>query len=207
LPCFIDNTTTELVAGLKASLKENIDLYSDVLGRNTVFEKTQMLNRLPPYLTVQFMRFFWKQANVSTGSKAGKAKILKSVMFSKIIDLYELCNDETREILNIGRNIESKMLKDDKTFRVENVQAVEGKEMIPTGRYQLVSLVTHQGRSSDSGHYIGWTHKIGDKWTKYDDDVISTVDVSEILDLKGGGDWPIAFICIYRRLEVPFTEI
>ena len=207
LPCYIDNSTTELVEGLKASLKENVELTSEFTGQNAFFEKTQKLNRLPPYLTLQFMRFFWKQANVSTNSKAGKAKILKSVMFSKIIDLYELCSDETKEVLNLGRGIETKMLKEDKDFRIESVTPIQGKEMIPTGRYQLIAILTHQGRSSESGHYIGWVNKTGDKWTKYDDDVISTVNVSDILELKGGGDWPMAYICIYKRLEVPFIEL
>lgn len=207
LPCYIDNNTTELVEGLKSSMKENIELNSELLGRNTFFEKSQKLARLPPYLTIQFMRFFWKQANVSTGSKAGKAKILKSVVFSKIIDLYDLCSDSTKEILNLGRNIETKMLKDDKNFRIENVTNPENKEMIPTGRYQLVAVVTHQGRSSESGHYIGWTHKKDDKWTKFDDDVITTVNVSDILELKGGGDWHMNYICIYKRMEVPFQEL
>ena len=210
LPCYIDSQTTELVEGLKSSLKENIDLHSDLLNRNTVFQKTQLLNRLPPYLTVQFMRFFWKQANVSTGAKAGKAKILKSVLFSKILDLYELCSDSLKQILDIGRRIETKMLKDDKNFRIDQEYKesdIAGKELIPTGRYQLISVVTHQGRSSESGHYIGWAHKVGDKWTKFDDDTITTVNVTDILELKGGGDWPMAYICIYKRLEVPYVDI
>ncbi len=206
LPCFIDSTTTELTGGLKASMKENVELNSELLNRNTFFEKSQVLNRLPPYLTVQFMRFFWKQANVSTGAKAGKAKILKSVIFSKIVDLYDMCSDSTKEILNIGRNIETKMLKEDKNFRIENVINDGSKEMVPTGRYQLISMVTHQGRSSESGHYIGYAHKKDDKWTKYDDDTITTVNVTDILELKGGGDWPMGYMCIFKRLEVPFSE-
>ena len=78
LTCYIDNNTLELVEGLKNSLKENIELFSDALQRNTTFEKCQYINRLPNYLSVQFMRFYWKQANTLTGAKAGKAKILKS---------------------------------------------------------------------------------------------------------------------------------
>lgn len=208
LTCYIDAQTNELVQGLRSGMKENIELQSEILGRNSFFQKTQLINRLPPYLTVQFMRFFWKQANESTGAKAGKTKILKSVLFSKIIDLYDLCSDSTKVILDMGRKIESKMLKDDKNFRIDNpVNNPENREMIPTGRYQLIAVVTHQGRSSESGHYIGWTHKAGDKWTKYDDDTISTVNVTDILELKGGGDWHMAYICIYKRLEVPFMEI
>ena len=207
LICYIDSNTIELVEGLKKSLKENIDLYSDALARNTVFEKDQYVNRLPPYVTVQFMRFFWKQANELTGAKAGKAKILKSVLFSKTIDLYDMCTDETKEILNLGRKIEAKMFKDDKNFKVENVVKKEGQEMIPTGKYQLISVITHQGRSSESGHYIGWVHKKDDKWLKYDDDTVTMVTTTDILELKGGGDWHMAYICFFKMLEVPFMEV
>jgi ubiquitin carboxyl-terminal hydrolase 14 len=207
LICYIDNNTIELVEGLKKSLKENIEMFSDSLQRNSFFEKTQYINRLPNYLNVQFMRFFWKSANTATGAKAGKAKILKSVLFSKIIDLYDMCTDETKEILNLGRKIESKLLKDDKNFKVENVKKEEGKNYVPTGRYQLISLITHQGRSSESGHYIGWVHKKDDKWLKYDDDSVSMVLTNDILELKGGGDWHMAYICFFKQLEVPFVEL
>ena len=205
LICYIDNQTTELIQGLKLSQKENVELFSDVLGRNSIFQKTQFINRLPPYLSVQFMRFFWKKGNIETGAKEGKAKILKSVMFSKIIDIYDLCSDSTKELIKLGREIETKYLKEDKNFRIDKVQKTEN--MIPTGRYQLIGVVTHQGRSSDSGHYIGWVHKKDDKWTKYDDDSITTLNTQDILELKGGGDWHMAYICLFKRLEVPFTNL
>ena len=207
LICYIDNSTLELVEGLKKSLKENVDLFSDKLQRNTVFEKSQLINRLPNYLSVQFMRFFWKKANTLTGAKAGKSKILKSVIFSKIIDLYDMCTEETKELLNLGRKIESKLMKDDKDFKIENVKKEEGKEYIPTGRYQLISVLTHQGRSSESGHYIGWVHKIDDKWLKFDDSEVTMVSTNEVLELKGGGDWHMAYICFFKQLEVPFIEL
>ena len=207
LICYIDSNTLELVEGLKKSLKENLDLFSDKLQRNTVFEKSQLINRLPNYLCVQFMRFYWKQANTLTGAKAGKAKILKSVIFSKIIDIYDMCTEETKEILNIGRKIESKLMKDDKDFKVENVKKEEGKEYVATGRYQLISVLTHQGRSSESGHYIGWVHKKDDKWRKYDDSEVTMVTTNEVLELKGGGDWHMAYICFFKQLEVPLMDI
>ena len=207
LICYIDNSTLELVEGLKKSLKENLDLFSDKLQRNTVFEKSQLINRLPNYLSVQFMRFFWKKANTLTGAKAGKSKILKSVIFSKIIDLYDMCTEETKELLNLGRKIESKLMKDDKDFKIENVKKEEGKEYIPTGRYQLISVLTHQGRSSESGHYIGWVHKIDDKWLKFDDSEVTMVSTNEVLELKGGGDWHMAYICFFKQLEVPVMDV
>ena len=207
LICYIDNNTLELVEGLKNSLKENIELFSDKLQRNSIFEKSQQINRLPNYLCVQFMRFYWKQANTLTGAKAGKAKILKSVIFSKIIDIYDMCTEETKELLNIGRKIESKLLKDDKDFKVENVKREPGKDYIPTGRYQLISVLTHQGRSSESGHYIGWVHKMGDKWHKFDDKEVTMVTTNEVLELKGGGDWHMAYICFFKQLEVPLMEV
>ena len=207
LTCYIDNNTLELVEGLKKSLKENIELFSDALQRNTTFEKCQYINRLPNYLCVQFMRFYWKQANTLTGAKAGKAKILKSVIFSKVIDLYDMCTEETKELLNIGRKIESKLMKDDKDFKIENVKREAGKDYVPTGRYQLISVLTHQGRSSESGHYIGWVHKKDDKWLKYDDSEVTMVSTNEVLELKGGGDWHMAYICFFKQLEVPLMDV
>ena len=207
LCCYIGNKTIELVEGLKEGLKENVDLYSDILKRNTVFIKSQLINRLPPYLIVQFMRFDWTKGNTLSTKKAGKAKILRSVLFSKIIDLYDMCTDETKEILNLGRKIESKLLKDDKNFNIEKVEKKPDQEMIPTGRYQLIAVITHEGRSSDGGHYVGWVHKKDDKWLKYDDDEVSMVKTADVLDLKGGGDWPMAYFCFFKQLEIPFMEI
>ena len=205
LICYIDNNTSELVSGLKNSLAENIDLYSEKLSRNTVFIKKQLISRLPPFLNIQFMRFFWKQADENMpDSKAGKAKILKSVMFSKMIDVFDLCSPEVQEVLKLGRDIETKMLKEDKDYRTDLSCQKKGENMIPTGRYQLIAVVTHQGRSSDSGHYIGWCHRKDDKWVKFDDDVVTYLKSQDILELKGGGDWHMAYICIYKALEVPF---
>lgn len=44
---------------------------------------------------------------------------------------------------------------------------------LDTGKYELVGVLTHQGRSADSGHYISWTHQTGEKWAQFDDDIVS----------------------------------
>jgi len=33
-----------------------------------------------------------------------------------------------------------------------------------TGKYQLIGVVTHKGRSADSGHYVGWTFSHDNAW-------------------------------------------
>lgn len=53
------------------TMSEKIEKNSETLGRTAVYTKTSMISRLPQYLTVGFVRFFWKQ-------EAGvKAKIMR----------------------------------------------------------------------------------------------------------------------------------
>jgi ubiquitin C-terminal hydrolase len=71
------------------------------------------------------------------------------------------------------------------------------------GEYELMGVVTHKGRSADSGHYIGWVRQSpgSDYWWRYDDDVVTEVTTPEILNLKGGGDWHTAYMNFYRYKE------
>jgi len=73
---------------------------------------------------------------------------------------------------------------------------------LDTGKYHLVGVVTHKGRYADSGHYVGWTYHKQNTWLKFDDDIVSTVKTQDILALRGGGDWHMSYICIYRKLQV-----
>jgi ubiquitin carboxyl-terminal hydrolase 14 len=45
-----------------------------------------------------------------------------------------------------------------------------------SGWYTLKAVLTHQGRSSDAGHYIAWT-KQEDHWVKFDDDKVTNWEV------------------------------
>lgn len=79
-----------------------------------------------------------------------------------------------------------------------------------SGYYTLYAVLTHQGRSSSSGHYVGWTRQstTEDKWVKFDDDVVSPVTSEEILRLSGGGDWHCAYVLLYgpRVLQIPIEN-
>ena len=70
----------------------------------------------------------------------------------------------------------------------------------PTGEYQLIGVITHKGRGADSGHYVGWAHHKGDEWNRFDDDYVTPVKIEDILALRGGGDWHMAYYLIYRKL-------
>lgn len=76
-----------------------------------------------------------------------------------------------------------------------------------SGYYTLQAVLTHQGRSSSSGHYVGWVRQstTEDKWFKFDDDIVSPITSEEILRLSGGGDWHCAYVLLYgpRVLRIP----
>lgn len=62
-----------------------------------------------------------------------------------------------------------------------------------SGFYTLQAVLTHRGRSSSSGHYVGWVRwknptKDSDRcWLKCDDADVTPVSDEEVLKLSGGG--------------------
>ena len=58
-------------------LEGTIEKHSDVLDRNAVWKKTLRINRLPKYLCVQFMRFYWKTTPESRDHTGVKCKMLR----------------------------------------------------------------------------------------------------------------------------------
>lgn len=76
-----------------------------------------------------------------------------------------------------------------------------------SGYYTLQAVLTHRGRSSSSGHYVGWVRQSNDKWIKCDDDVVSPVTPDDILKLSGGGDWHCAYVLLYGPRLLEITEV
>ena len=210
LTCIIDNQGNPvniLTEGLQAGLEGSLEKFSETLGRNSVYAKTQKINRLPNYAIVQLVRFIWKKASSAAGTKAVKAKVLRSVGFQKELDLYPFCSEELQQSLNVGRDMErhiheQELINNPGKPRDLKDFAAEFGTGIETGHYQLVGVVTHKGRSADSGHYVGWTHLKDDTWAKYDDDFVTQVPSQDILDLKGGGDWHMAYLLLYRKMQI-----
>ena len=81
----------------------------------------------------------------------------------------------------------------------EDLALLASLEDCDTGFYDLCAVLTHQGRQADGGHYVGWAKGDDGKWRKYDDDVVTDATPEEVLDLCGGGDRAMAYMCLYRR--------
>ncbi len=66
-------------------------------------------------------------------------------------------------------------------------------------------MLTHKGRSSNSGHYVAWVKDKGDTWIECNDDDIHPIHVDDVMKLSGGGDWHTAYLLVYgpRRLPKP----
>ena len=97
----------------------------------------------------------------------------------------------------------------------------------PTGRYELAAVLTHKGRSADSGHYVAWARcfeggsesgadggkraKVGEgnvvpakqRWLQLDDDDVIERTGEDVLALSGGGDWHMAYLLLYRAELAP----
>uniref|UniRef100_A0A672ZU97 Ubiquitin carboxyl-terminal hydrolase n=1 Tax=Sphaeramia orbicularis TaxID=375764 RepID=A0A672ZU97_9TELE len=217
LSCFINQEVKYLATGLRLRLQEEITKMSPTLERNALYIKSSKLSRLPAYLTVQMVRFFYKE------KESVNAKVLKDVKFPLMLDVYELCTSELQEkmlpVRSQFKEVEDKKLekqqqklskKSDKAKEVkyEPFSFPEDLGSNNSGYYDLQAVLTHQGRSSSSGHYVGWVKRKEDEWVKFDDDKVSVVSPEDILRLSGGGDWHIAYVLLYgpRRLEILENE-
>ncbi|KAI8722536.1 Ubiquitin carboxyl-terminal hydrolase [Fusarium sp. LHS14.1] len=107
LNCHIDSSTNHLRDGIIAALSETLEKNSEVLGRDAVYTKTSKISRAPKYLTVHFVRFFWKRETQK------KAKIMRKVTFPKELDIVEFCSDELKKALVPVRDKVREIRKDE----------------------------------------------------------------------------------------------
>ncbi|KAL3840827.1 hypothetical protein ACJIZ3_025418 [Penstemon smallii] len=223
LKCHISQEVNHLHEGLRHGLKSELEKASPSLGRSAIYVKDSRINDLPRYLTIQFVRFFWKRETNQ------KAKILRKVNYPLELDVLDFCSDDLRKRLEVPRRI----LRDEegKKFGLKTKQnnsastdidvkmsdaegpsnvtgnssesaAGEEKEKHLTGIYDLVAVLTHKGRSADSGHYVAWVKQENGKWIQFDDDNPILQREEDITKLSGGGDWHMAYICMYKARDV-----
>ncbi|PMD27564.1 cysteine proteinase [Hyaloscypha hepaticicola] len=107
LDCHISGTTNHLRDGILAGLEEKIEKRSPVLDRDAIYTKKSKISRLPKYLTVHFVRFFWKR------EAQKKAKIMRKVTFPNELDVIEFCTDELKKMLIPVRDKVREVRKDE----------------------------------------------------------------------------------------------
>ncbi|CAH0520024.1 unnamed protein product [Peronospora belbahrii] len=233
LVCNITIDTNHLSEGIKIGLEGTIEKYSDVLERNAIWKKILRISRLPKYLCVQFMRFYWKTTPESRDHAGVKCKMLRPITFPMTLDVYDFCSDDLKATMKISRDRNAEKILNEFKEKKEG-EAEEKKEEneddtmdglspedkaahesacalslgakspgveLPVdfqGNYELYAILTHKGRSADSGHYMAWVRHEGDDWYCYDDDDVSPCKTKDIMKLKGGGDWHMAYLAFYR---------
>nr|ODN81355.1 ubiquitin carboxyl-terminal hydrolase 14 [Cryptococcus depauperatus CBS 7841] len=221
LECNISGTTNFLMSGIQDSLNQQVEKTSPVLGRDATYQMQSRISRLPEYLVVHMVRFYWRR------DIQKKAKIMRKVKYPLQLDLYDIATDElrssiqpvntaTKQILK-ERDDRAKILKrkpregaqEEEKKREEerkNIEQLIRESGAPepkgygSGVYELSAVVTHKGASADSGHYIGWARMNDDslmpleeqKWAKFDDQKVSFVDANKITSMDGGGEDSVA---------------
>ncbi|XP_014784803.1 ubiquitin carboxyl-terminal hydrolase 14 [Octopus bimaculoides] len=220
LSCFIEKEVRYMQAGLKSGLEETITKFSPSLGRDAQYTKSSKISRLPGYLSIQFVRFFYKE------KESINAKILKDVKFPLNLDVYDLCTEELQKKLVPTRD-KYKIMEDRKAeeqskakYDKEYAKTLEARKLKTeaysfsgdegsnnSGFYELKAVLTHKGRSSSSGHYVAWIRKKGDEWIMFDDDKVSPILSEDILKLSGGGDWHCAYVLLYGPRPLQLEEM
>ncbi|CAB03610.2 ubiquitin C-terminal hydrolase Ubp6 [Schizosaccharomyces pombe] len=229
LPCHISMHTSYMTQGILEGLTQKISKHSDVLNRDAMYSKISRISRLPNYLTVNFVRFYWK------ASIGKKAKILRKVKFPFELDAVEFCTpelsqklipvrDKLREIEKndeeherAAKRIKIQPSEDEKEAEAEcrltqvaTCQSLVDPELAddeganPTGLYDLVGVLSHAGASASSGHYQAWIRNSNNRaeWFRFNDAKVSIVPAEKIETLDGGGEADSAYILLYKAKDI-----
>ena len=107
LDCHINKDVNHLSDGISLALSETLSKISPTLDRDADYIKTSRLASLPKYLTVHFVRFFWKR------EAQKKAKIMRKVTFPAELDVVDFCTDELKQQLIPVRDKVRQIRKDE----------------------------------------------------------------------------------------------
>jgi ubiquitin carboxyl-terminal hydrolase 14 len=138
LDCHIDKDINHLVDGIKAGLEEKIEKRSSILERDAIYTKKSRIARLPKYLTVHFVRFFWKRESQK------KAKIMRKVTFPAELDVVEFCTDELRKRLIPVRDKVREIHKDE-----EDAERARKRQKLAHRQEEDRKIDSELGKSSE----------------------------------------------------------
>lgn len=125
------------------------------------------------------------------------------------MDLYDFCSEEYKKELEPARKVKEEMkdkeilAKGEGSSKVEEVpQSSEASSSVVkkslTGKvktgpsldgvlgcFDLMGVITHKGRSSNSGHYVSWVKQEDNQWVEFDDEELILRKQDEIMQLSG----------------------
>ena len=61
ISCFLSQEVKYLQTGIKEKMTEEIVKNSPILGRDAKWQKKALISRLPAYISIQLVRFFYKE--------------------------------------------------------------------------------------------------------------------------------------------------
>ncbi|TNY17430.1 hypothetical protein DMC30DRAFT_419798 [Rhodotorula diobovata] len=93
LKCNISAQTNYMMQGLSESMEQDLEKTSPSLGREAVYHETTRISRLPSYLTVNMVRFYWRR------EIGKKTKIMRKVKFPFDLDATDLVTDDLKKKL------------------------------------------------------------------------------------------------------------
>jgi ubiquitin carboxyl-terminal hydrolase 14 len=172
LICYIDPLSADLHDVIERSFHLNITKYCEALHCNATYERSQWFSSLPRYLNVHLVR----QHAVN-----GKfAKVIHSIWCPEYFDVLDYCTVELQNQIM--------------SFRNQSTCAQRN-----SGYYALRCVVTHTGRSLESGHYIAWVREASGHWLKIDDENLEIVQRTP--NLAGSMDGDCAYILLYQLCD------
>jgi len=109
--------------GLELGLSGEVEKQSSALGRNAVWKVQRRVDRLPPVLVVQMMRFFWKATPNNADHAGTKCKIMRPVKFNDSLDAFQFCSERVKGILKGPRDAKAKREEEEAEKKLRGMEA------------------------------------------------------------------------------------
>ncbi|RLM92718.1 ubiquitin carboxyl-terminal hydrolase 6 [Panicum miliaceum] len=202
LKCHISQDVNHLHEGLKHGLKTELEKVSPALGRTAIYTRESRINELPRQkvdypLELDVYEFCSDELKQKLQAPRQMLRDAENAKFGLKTEVKASSSKENEGSSSTAGDSSSMDIDKGKWFvSALSDPSVPKKQL--TGVYDLVAVLTHKGRSADSGHYVGWVKQDNGKWIEFDDDNPNIRKEEDILKLSGGGDWHMAYICLYK---------
>ena len=119
LKCNISISTNYMITGIQDGLKQPLEKLSPSLGRSAQYLQTSKISRLPAYLAIHMVRFYWRR-DINK-----KTKIMRKVKFPFNLDLTDLLSEKLKSQVGPAAS----KLKDIEKDRRERIKIQKKKKI------------------------------------------------------------------------------